>query len=61
MKVEIKFTLNTSEMIDLSEYGYDEDAKWDDLTEDEQTEILDPLREALVTDIMYNSYDIEEE
>jgi len=48
-------------MIDLSEYGHDEDTKWDDLTEDEQSEILDPLKEALVTAIMYNTHDIEEE
>jgi hypothetical protein len=44
MKVLVKFKLNTQEEIDLTDCGYDENQRWDDLTDDEQNEILDPIR-----------------
>lgn len=44
MKVLVKFKLNTQEEIDLTDCGYDENQRWDDLTDEEQNEILDPIR-----------------
>lgn len=45
MKVIVKFTLSVYQKeIDLTEFGYEENQRWDDLTEDEQNEILDPMR-----------------
>lgn len=46
MKALVKYSLGKLQQeIDLVDYGYDEDVKFEDLTEEEQNEILDPLRE----------------
>lgn len=46
MKVRIKYKVSTqTEVISLMDYGYDEETKWSELTEDQQHEIEDSLRE----------------
>ena len=44
MKVIAKFTLNTQDIIDLTDYGHEEDKTWDELTADEKNYILDSIR-----------------
>jgi hypothetical protein len=51
MKVLVKFKINTQEEIDLTDCGYDESQRWDDLTEEEQNEILDPIRIQQIPDV----------
>ena len=49
MRVQVKFSIDrTNDTIDLEDLGFEEDTKWSDLTEDEQNEILDSLREEIV-------------
>lgn len=43
--VEIFWQVPSKDEIDLYDYGYTEDAKWSDLSEEEQSEILDSLRD----------------
>ena len=46
MKANVNYSMSIiSQEIDLEYYGYDEDRPWDDLTESEQHEIEDSLRE----------------
>jgi hypothetical protein len=47
MLVEIEFTSTApqQEVIDLVDYGFDAETSWNDLTSDEQNEILDSLCE----------------
>lgn len=45
MKATIKYSLSKlEEQIDLTDYGHDENTRFEDLSEEEQNEILDPLR-----------------
>jgi hypothetical protein len=46
MKANVKFSLNVFDQeIDLEYYGHGSETTWDDLTEDQQHEIEDSLRE----------------
>lgn len=48
MQVTLIFKAVSTETIDLVDYGYSEDTSFDDLTEEQQNEITDPLREAII-------------
>jgi len=47
MLVEINFKTDApkSEIINLKDYGFDTETKWDDLTDEERNEITDSLSE----------------
>ncbi len=46
MEARVTYSLvKSKEVINLEEYGHDEDTEWSDLSEDEQNEIRDALRE----------------
>jgi hypothetical protein len=46
MKASVKFSMDRiTDEIDLEYYGHDESKSWNDLTESEQHEIEDSLRE----------------
>jgi len=45
MEIQFSITLSTNEAtIDLVDLGYDESTCWEDLSEDEQFEITDSIR-----------------
>lgn len=52
MQVTLIFKAVSTETIDLVDYGYSEDTSFDDLTEKQQNEITDPLREAIIPDLI---------
>lgn len=52
MQVTLIFKAVSTETIDLVDYGYSEDTSFDDLTEEQQNEITDPLREAIIPDLI---------
>lgn len=45
VRIEFKTDAPKEEVINLCDYGYEIDQKWEDLTEDEQNEITDSLVE----------------
>jgi hypothetical protein len=45
MKVKLKIELNINQTINLTDYGFNKNVKWVDLTEDEQIEIKDNIRD----------------
>lgn len=45
MIYQITLKLLATETVDLTDYGHDENVKWEDLTEQEQSDITDGLRE----------------
>ena len=52
MQVTLIFKAVSTETIDLVDYGYSEDISFDDLTEEQQNEITDPLRESIIPDLV---------
>lgn len=49
MKVQVKFSVPVSiDVIDLADYGYDNETRFEDLSEDEQNEITDSLRDGMI-------------
>jgi hypothetical protein len=57
MKVLVKLKLNLETEVDLTEFGHDESQRWDDLTEEEQNEILDPMRETAIPNVNVETVD----
>jgi hypothetical protein len=57
MKVRIRLTLNVNQVIDLTDYGYDEDVKWSDLSEDDQNVITDALRDENIASLSVEEMD----
>ncbi len=57
MKVLAKLKLNTEVEIDLTDFGFDESKRWDDLKEDEQNEILDPIRNEQIATVTVEEID----
>lgn len=51
MKILVKLKLSQETEIDLTEYGYHESQEWGNLTEIQQNEILDPIRETSFPDV----------
>ena len=49
--MKIKVTLHAEVTEDLTFHGYDEDRTWDSLTDDEQNEVLDSIREQTIVDV----------
>lgn len=47
MKIKIEAKISDVSIINLEDYGHDENAKWEDLSDEEQREILDPIREEI--------------
>jgi hypothetical protein len=45
MKVKLKIELNINQTINLTDYGFNRNVKWVDLTEDEQNQIKDNIRD----------------
>jgi hypothetical protein len=56
MKYSVRYVQPQDDEIDLEDYGHSPETKWDDLTEEEQNEILDPLRSKII-----NIHRIEQE
>lgn len=48
MKAEIRWQSPQIDTIDLTDFGHDENKTWDDLTEGEESEILDFIRSEFV-------------
>lgn len=57
MKVKLTLKLNVNQVLDLTEYGYENDVRWSDLSEDEQNDITDGIRNEYVADISINEID----
>ena len=58
MKAELKFSIDTTkEIIDLEDYGYDEDVTWEDLSEDEKCEVKDSAIEQMHIQCDGDNYD----
>ncbi len=51
MKVKLTLKLNVNQVLDLTEYGYENDVRWGDLSEDEQNDITDGIRNEYIADI----------
>ena len=51
MKVLVILKLSVETEVDLTEFGHDESQRWDNLTEEQQNEILDPMRENQIPDV----------
>lgn len=51
MKILVKLKLNTQTEVELTDCGYDENTKWNDLTEEQQNEILDPIRQENIASV----------
>ena len=48
-ELKFKFSLDKYEAyIDLSNYGFEDNKKWEDLSEDEQNEVRDSLTEQMI-------------
>ena len=48
-KLKFKFSLDIYETyIDLSDYGFEDNKRWKDLSEDEQNEVSDSLTEQMI-------------
>ena len=47
-RIEFKTDAPTEEVINLCDFGYEIDKKWQDLTEDERNEITDSLAEQYI-------------
>lgn len=45
MKAKIKFGCPDDRVVDLVDFGYEEDVSWDDLTDEEQKEVIDGVLE----------------
>ena len=48
MKARITWYSPQVDTIDLTDFGHDEEKTWDELTEDEESEILDFIRSEFV-------------
>lgn len=49
MKAKLTFRIDkNNEIIDLEDFGHDENTRWDDLSENEQNEIRDNVTEQMV-------------
>ena len=58
MKVKITFSIDTThEIIDLEDYGYEADTKWDDLTEEEKNEVRDNASEQIIVETFGEHYE----
>lgn len=58
MKCRIKYSLPVYiDIIDLTDYGHDENVKFEDLTEDEQNEITDNLRDEVIVNAIVETID----
>lgn len=52
MKVSLKYSLGYYvENIDLEDYGYEEDIKWENLFDEDQHEITDSLLDEIVINV----------
>ncbi len=57
MKAKVVYSLpKTSEIINLEDYGYDENTEWSNLSDEEQYVILDSLREENVVYVDVENY-----
>lgn len=57
MKVKLTLKLNVNQVLDLTEYGYENDVRWSDLSEEEQNDITDGIRDEYVADISIDEID----
>lgn len=57
MKIKLSLKLNINQVLDLTEYGYGEDVRWSDLSEDEQNEITDNERNNYIPDMTIEEID----
>ena len=57
MKVKLTLKLNVNQVLNLTDYGYENDVKWSDLSEDEQNDITDRIRDEYVADISIDEID----
>jgi hypothetical protein len=57
MKVKLTLKLNVNQVLDLTEYGYENDVRWSDLSEDEQNDITDGIRDEYVAEISIDEID----
>jgi len=57
MKAQVEIKYSSTLTIDLTDYGYDENVKFEDLTENEQFEITDPLLDEVVANITVKTLD----
>ena len=57
MKVKLTLKLNVNQVLNLTDYGYENDVKWSDLSEDEQNDITDGIRDEHVADISIDEID----
>ena len=55
MEVLVKLTLRVETKINLTEYGYDDNTRFEDLTEEQRNEILDPMRESAIPDVTFET------
>jgi len=51
MKAEYRLYFTETGQIDLTNFGHDEETKYEDLTEDQKNEITDSLRDGCVPEI----------
>jgi len=51
MEIIVKIKLNLETRVKLTDFAYDESQRWDDLTEEQQNEILDPIREQAIPNV----------
>ena len=57
MKIIVRLQLNTEIEIDLADCGYDERKKWGQLSECEQNDILDPMRDEAIPNVSVDEID----
>ena len=58
MKAKVEYSLNNNiETIDLTDYGYDDNVKFEDLTEEQQNEIVDNLRAEKIIHVFVETID----
>lgn len=57
MKIKLSLKLNINQVLDLTEYGYGEDVRWSDLSENEQNEITDNERNNYIPDMTIEEID----
>jgi hypothetical protein len=48
MKIEIIWHSPSTNVIDLEDYGHEENTSWDDISENDKNEILDALRDEII-------------
>jgi hypothetical protein len=57
MKVKLKIELIVNQTIDLTSFGFDENVKWVDLTQNEQSEIKDNIRDEYIAYVSVEDID----